>query len=180
MRSVIRGVFVVVAAVVILSGCPGLFGPSEADVEELLQLVMGAPGEVADSLVMEDTADGYDFANPDGSFVIDQDGVITLTDFSPATSDMVISGTTTAVSNTPTATGFKVEAVGDFTIVGADVEALTVTMTIDATMDPDTFLITAATITGTATADGDEFDVAEMDLAQIWIDATNALMAVMH
>jgi len=152
--------------------------PSAQEVEGLLQMMFAAQSEVAPYLTMEITAEGYIFTNPDGSWTIDQDNKVTMTEYNPASTDIFITATTESISETPTPEGFIVEVMCSMTIAGAGLAEIGGTFTIDAVQDQDTGYMASAAIAGTVIADGIEFDLAGMDLAQYWVDGVNDLFEV--
>ena len=101
-----------------------------------------------------------------------------MTEYNPPSTGIFITATSESISETPTSAGFIVEVMCSLTATGANVEEITGTLTIDAVQDQDTGYMASATITGTVIADGVEFDLAGMDLAQYWVDGVNDLFEV--
>jgi hypothetical protein len=154
----------------------GEVGPDYAEVEAILQIVFGAPYAQRDLLYVVDTPEGPAFTVPDGSFTLSPSQVSIFVEYSEEGKPYSVSGTGEAISIIQTSVGMDIESIYNLTIEGGSVSVFVGTAFISATMDFSGGGVTDATITGTATADGVEYDISGMDLAQYWIQGINFIM----
>ncbi len=184
MRNVIQVLLVSVAAVVVLTGCPNLFGPSDEEVEEIMHMLVRAPADLGASLSFELVGGDAVFASADGSYVANQGapganstGTMTFTAYRPPSSDMTISGSWVSAPMVLTATGFEVTSTGTLTIENGPAETLLLNIQLAATTDANG-MPTGGTFTGNVTADGKAFDLVLMDLISDWLAGITAMAAL--
>jgi hypothetical protein len=117
MRNRARVMLLMASALVVLAGCPNLFGPSEEEVEQIIQYVLIAPADLVDldlltavvegdNLVFSSTDGTYEVVVPMGSFG-GIGSVTTFTAYTPPTSEMEISGSYVNTQTDPTEDGFQ-------------------------------------------------------------------------
>lgn len=158
-----------------------LFGKvEEADVRAAVEDILSGALDTDDTATAEMADTTLTYSSEDSSYVVEIDfsaaptivTTITFDEYALPSGEYTVSGSLTGSAN-QTASPISATASGTLTLTGGKIETLVFDTLTVGTVD-DGYWQTA-TVTGTVTANGTEFDVAGWSLGQIHIANSNAM-----
>lgn len=179
-------IVILLAVALMINGCElwdSLFGKvEEADVKDVVEKIWNATVDTKDTATAElASASLFRYSSADGTYVVELDfaeqPIMTSTaiydEYVLPSTDYVVTGSLVGVADSSLTT-VSVTNAGTLDVDGRPIKTLEYDLLTVGTVDDGTWV--TATVTGSVTANGTEFDVADWALGNLHIANANALL----